>query len=282
MSAYNAEKTIEKAINSVLKQTYDNLELVITEDCSTDKTKEIIKRFDDNRIKLIEHNENLGAGWARYNGIKAATGDYITFLDSDDFYDLDYLENVNNYFNDYSDIDILSCGYISHTVEDNNNTIIHVKTPEKKFYQDDLYVMDKSDTARFLVVSFIKRSLWDKVDYSTRRFCEDSPTWVKILFFAKNRYMVDYAGYHYIQNPVSLIHTASKFKESLFVTLCAIEAYNFYKEHNADIDMRVVFQKFMQHTFEPTEEERKLYTNEINEVSNFIKSNIDKFLRNEN
>ena len=65
ISAYNSEKTIEKAIKSCLNQTYKDLEIIVVEDCSTDKTKEVIKSIKDDRIKLIENEKNLGAGMCR-------------------------------------------------------------------------------------------------------------------------------------------------------------------------------------------------------------------------
>lgn len=86
MPAYNAEKYIEEAIESVLNQTYSNWELLICDDCSNDRTREIIKECKDNdkRIKLFELKENSGAAKARNTSIEQAEGTYIAFLDSDD------------------------------------------------------------------------------------------------------------------------------------------------------------------------------------------------------
>ena len=73
MSAYNAQKTISRAIRSVLNQTYDDIELIVVNDCSTDNTEKIVKKYKDNRIVYIKHDVNLGAGCARNTGIKNAT-----------------------------------------------------------------------------------------------------------------------------------------------------------------------------------------------------------------
>ena len=85
MSAYNAEGTILKAINSVLNQTYKNTQLIVVNDCSTDNTLDIVKNIEDSRIVLINNDENLGCGMSRRVGLLKATGNYITFLDSDDY-----------------------------------------------------------------------------------------------------------------------------------------------------------------------------------------------------
>jgi glycosyltransferase involved in cell wall biosynthesis len=86
MPSYNSAKYISEAIESVIAQTYTNWELVITDDCSTDNSRDIIKQYaeTDSRVKLFCLNENSGAGVARNNSIKEAKGRFIAFLDSDD------------------------------------------------------------------------------------------------------------------------------------------------------------------------------------------------------
>lgn len=105
MPAYNAARFIEDAINSVQNQTYKNWELLICDDCSTDKTKKIISSFmkNDRRIKLFELEKNSGAAIARNTSIKNASGQFISFLDSDDIWKTKKLEKqiefmkLNNY-----------------------------------------------------------------------------------------------------------------------------------------------------------------------------------------
>ena len=83
---YNRDKYIIESLNSVLKQTYHNLEIIIIDDCSTDNTEFLISQVKDNRIKYIKLKENKGSSFARNVGIEMATGNYITFQDSDDIY----------------------------------------------------------------------------------------------------------------------------------------------------------------------------------------------------
>lgn len=84
---YNGEKVIEKCINSVLNQTYKNWELIIVNDCSTDNTAAILQKFatHDDRIIYINETQNVQSLLARIHALKIATGDYITFLDGDDW-----------------------------------------------------------------------------------------------------------------------------------------------------------------------------------------------------
>ena len=92
MAAYNAEKTIKFAIESVLKQTYSNWELLVIDDCSKDKTAEIIKLFNDERIKYLKNDKNSGVSITRKNGLEIARGQWIAILDSDDAWKEDKLE----------------------------------------------------------------------------------------------------------------------------------------------------------------------------------------------
>lgn len=103
---YNRGNIIENSIISVLNQTYTNLEVLIIDDGSTDNTKEIIDKFDDNRIKYIKLKNNYGGSNARNIGIKSATGKFISFQDSDDIFYPKKLEiQMKNIINQKSDLD---------------------------------------------------------------------------------------------------------------------------------------------------------------------------------
>ena len=79
MAAYNAEKTIEYAINSVLSQTYTNFELLVVNDCSKDRTVELVKSIaaKDGRVRLISNVKNSGVSYTRKHGLEEANGSYI-------------------------------------------------------------------------------------------------------------------------------------------------------------------------------------------------------------
>lgn len=81
---FNRQSTLDRAISSVLNQTYNNLECLIVDDCSTDATKELVESFDDKRVKYFRNDKNLGVSYSRNLGFKYSRGDYIALLDSDD------------------------------------------------------------------------------------------------------------------------------------------------------------------------------------------------------
>lgn len=94
MPAYNSEAFISESIKSVLQQSYANWELLIIDDASSDATKKIIQKFfsEDGRIQLLQNDINLGTHHSRNKGIKAASGNFIAFLDADDRWKAEKLE----------------------------------------------------------------------------------------------------------------------------------------------------------------------------------------------
>lgn len=100
MPSYNTENFIVDTINSVLKQTYKNWELIIVDDCSTDNTMDILKQFNDDRIKICKNEKNSGAAISRNKALREAKGKWVAFLDSDDLWYPDKLEKQIKFMED--------------------------------------------------------------------------------------------------------------------------------------------------------------------------------------
>ena len=83
---YNKENFIEKTMHSLLNQTYLDFEILVVNDCSTDASAAIVKRFDDRRIQIIQHPINKGLSASRNTGIRSAKASYVAFLDADDLW----------------------------------------------------------------------------------------------------------------------------------------------------------------------------------------------------
>ncbi len=134
---YNAEKFLDKCINSVLNQTYDDYELILVNDGSTDKSEEICskycntKKYDKNaKIKYI-FQTNSGVSAARNKGIDIAEGEFITFVDSDDYLDEKYLDTMIKAQNNYN-TDLTVCAYVNYS--NNENKHICKAFPQTTFY----------------------------------------------------------------------------------------------------------------------------------------------------
>lgn len=119
---YNVEKYLEQCLDSIINQTLKDIEIICVDDGSTDRSLEILQEYKekDNRIKVLTQ-KNLYAGVARNTGLKVATGKYLSFLDSDDFFELNMLEEMYNKA-EKDNSDIVICGW--HNYDNNLQKVI--------------------------------------------------------------------------------------------------------------------------------------------------------------
>ena len=120
---YNAEAFLTETIESVLGQIYANFELIVVDDASTDKTGTIVRKFDDPRIKFIEHERNLGADVARHTGLQESIGEIVTFWDHDDLFHPENIQTHVAYLEEHPEVDLTYNGrfelnYSSNTIRD--------------------------------------------------------------------------------------------------------------------------------------------------------------------
>ncbi|GEM_PF-2301185 len=148
---YNVRDYIVDCIKSVLDQTYFNYEVIIVDDCSTDGSIEMLKNtldLLDERIRIVRTPQNSGLSFARNFGLSFATGDYVWFLDSDDFIDVQSLETLNNYLLE-GDYDIVLF-----------NTVLYYGANDKKILIDNL------EPGFYSGVDLVKNSLIKNVPIS--------------------------------------------------------------------------------------------------------------------
>lgn len=130
ITTYNRPDLLPRAINSVLNQTFDNLECIVVDDCSPDsETKTLVQSIDDERLRYIRHEKNRGLSAARNTGIECAQGNYIAFLDDDDEWLMTKLERQLELFDNLSD-DYAAVYCWMNYYSDNQNKIIEKYRPE--------------------------------------------------------------------------------------------------------------------------------------------------------
>lgn len=142
---YNRESTILRCINSVINQTYKDIEVIVVDDKSTDNTAKVVNSINDKRIKFLTLDKNSGACVARNIGVKIAKGDYIAFQDSDDEWLVDKLEKQINYLIK-NDLDIVSCKM--YQIFDENKTNIFPKNIDLS--SNDIYYKNSISTQTIL------------------------------------------------------------------------------------------------------------------------------------
>lgn len=213
ITTYKRESTmVQRAINSILAQTYDNFELFIVDDspndfADRDNVKNMVISLGDDRIKYIEHEINKGACAARNTGIKASNGEYIAFLDDDDeWYDTKLEKQVQKMIE--SDCDFVYC-----------KKLIHDKVAKKdKMEKHQLYrgnVFEKLLWSNFIgptSVALIKKNCFDKVGiFNTKLLAaQDYEMWLRIAKEFKVDFVDEELLHYYIHEGDRISSDSSK------------------------------------------------------------------------
>ena len=206
---YNVEKYIEKCLESILKQTYKNYEVIIVNDGSPDNSQKIIDKFikKDKRFKSYK-KENGGLSDARNYGLKFVSGDYILFIDSDDYINKDLLEELNKTINNYKvDLIRFSCT----TVDEDGKIIGKENNSEYENIKPELVVRELI-TRNFVETACLycyKKDFWDKYKFTfaVGKLHEDYGLIPLVIYFAKNITSINYLGYYYVQRENSITKT---------------------------------------------------------------------------
>ena len=126
VAVYNAEQTLKKCVDSLLAQTYKNTEIILVNDCSTDNSLSVCKEYESKyeNVIVVDNEKNSGVSFTRNQGIKASKGKYICFVDSDDYVEPDYLEELYKCYQKYNTVPI--CGIVYHDEVDNRPPVNYV------------------------------------------------------------------------------------------------------------------------------------------------------------
>ena len=177
---YQKEKFIYKTVNSIINQTYINLEIIIIDDELTEKSKKIlieIKKLD-NRIFIYDNNKNQGAGMARNLALKLSTGKYLAFCDSDDLWDKNKLEKQLNYMINY-DIDF---SFTSYNIIDERERIISTRKARNIITFNELLKSCDIGLSTVMIKKDILKN--DSLRFANLKTKEDYVLW---LYIAKNK-----------------------------------------------------------------------------------------------
>ena len=194
---YNCEKYISKMLKSILTQSYQNIEVIIVNDGSTDNSYEECKKVEDSRIIIISQ-ENKGVSSARNKGIERATGKYITFIDPDDWVEKGYIEYMYNKIKE-NDVDIVAVG---HYIEKDN------KIKRAMNFEDKILSSESAlDMSSKYFFSAIWAKLFKKEILTTNNieklfdedlfYSEDTLAYCKLLRYSNKIYWTSTPLYYY-------------------------------------------------------------------------------------
>lgn len=207
VAVYNGERHVEKCLRSLVAQTYENIEIVCIDDCSTDKSVEIIEQMkaEDNRIKLLKHKENKGAAETRNTGLYACTGDIIGYLDCDDTYAEDTIEKLVKVFDTHDDADCVL--YRCVFVDEKGNQTDYDGLTFESLSGEEAFVHSLSWTIHGVYAARAELYRRFKYDTTRRHFSDDNTT--RTHYYLSRRVYQSDAPYYYKYNPESISNQVS-------------------------------------------------------------------------
>ena len=219
---YNVEQYLEKGVNSILSQTYHDFEMILVDDGSTDSSGHLCDRFaqKDQRIKVI-HKSNAGVSAARNTGIEQAGGEYICFIDSDDWIENNYLQRIDEEIDDF---DILFFGSVWHYEDGTSRSLcFHQSEYRNDVHEAIFHLLENNIDINYFGFTWNKVFRKDIIERYHLRFMENlaiSEDEVFTLAYCnhiQSLKIIDSSLYHYLWKSQGLTHKKRKSKEWLLL-----------------------------------------------------------------
>lgn len=214
---YNVEEYLEECLTSIQHQTFTDIEVILVNDGSTDRSKEICERYcqQDSRFKLI-NQKNQGLSVARNRGVKESIGEYIMFVDSDDVVKENIVEVLLSYLKE--DVDLVECNLTQNKEELQKNKPIRVvfegNSPESL-----IKCIAFKEVKFCAFTKLYRRELVEKVPFLEGVIYEDVYTGMNYLKYIRKMVVVDLKGYHYRVRPNSIMTTSFNEKNLDIITV---------------------------------------------------------------
>ena len=273
---YNVEKYLEKCINSVLEQTYRNIEVILVDDGSPDNCGKICDEYKkkDSRIIVI-HKKNGGLSDARNKGIDIANGKYVYFLDSDDYIERDTIQYLYNNVCKYNAQiaiagirDIFENQSKNKKYSDRSKEEIVKILNSKEALETMLYNTEFSNMA---CNKLYEKKLFSKIRYPKGKLYEDLGTTYKVLNLADKIVLSSKMTYNYLADRKSSIMNQKYSKNRMQSLIFMEEIVDFVRKKYPDIELAAISRMYMECIFILLKLPFKNYKEDNKKVKNFIK-----------
>lgn len=283
---YNVENYLARCVESILAQTYPNLEVLLVDDGARDASGRICDEYadKDSRVRVI-HKENGGLSSARNAGIEAAKGDYLAFVDSDDWIEPDAYEQMLHLIHKY-DVKLVCAGRYDVNGDTGEKTIGLCPQKEEKLAAEEvvgrIFTWDNCDSSA--CDKLYHRSLFQEYRYPVGKVCEDLPVTYKLILQAETVAMLDKPIYNYFHRPDS-ITTAGISEKTFHYSQHTAKIYPEIRDSHPAIEPQAQFLRVrsLYHllvTLEQAEEEvRKEYASQIRAARKELRKFTAFFLR---
>lgn len=233
---YNGEKYLARCIDSILEQTYHNIELILVNDGSKDKSLEICQEYalKDPRVYIIDKS-NRGVSSARNSGIEYAHGEILTFVDCDDFIKPNMYESMISLMEE-DDTDIVACNYQYGKWDSSNTEKVYQYSGEMAVLKMLTQNRENDGISVAPVDKIFKKKLFNGIRFSEDiHIAEDIECITRVLFEAKRITKLDRTLYTYFQNDASVMHESYSEKKIWGEILCYKSLCEYFKSKNQNI-----------------------------------------------
>lgn len=280
---YNVEKYIEECLDSIINQTYDNIEIILIDDGSTDNSGNLCDEYarKDKRIKVV-HKKNAGASDARNKGIALSTGKYIAFVDADDLIHKNYIRILLEIIREKL-ADIAVGGYSlfqdKKECQDklfDKNYLSETEILSDKHLYDDSFIKNETMILTVPWGKLFKKELWEGIEYPVGKINEDTFTSYKVMENAKRVAFLKEPIYYWRNNPDSV--TRSKFSLKYLHGLEAFqEQLEYFKYKKKQRYIEIVYDAYRDWFFWSYNEMKKAnmdYKKELRPYYEYMRNNI--------
>ena len=275
--AYNAEKYIKKCLDSLIKQTKKEIEIIVINDGSKDNTEELIKSYTDSRIKYYK-NTNHGIGYSRNYGIEKAKGKYIMFLDSDDYVEKDICEKLYNKARN-DDLDVVICDFFKE-FENGNIEEIHTNDFKNSSLKDNPEIITEylSPWAKLYSTKLLKDN---NIKFVENLKYEDAPFVIEALDKAKKIGKVNDCLVHYMIHGNSETTVRDKRVFDILKILDKIRKYTKNKSYLKDKIDKLTVRIITNYTIQQrVQADKKVGMEFINEAFEYMKKEVPDYKSN--
>ena len=237
---YNVEAYIRRCVDSILEQSYKHIEVILVDDGTPDHSGTICDEYaaSDPRVKVI-HQKNMGVSEARNSGMREATGEYLCFIDSDDFVHCDYCSGLLRLIQEY-DAPMAVCGY-EFTTGDSVEWSQESYDVTVRNREEAMYHLINNEHTNYVWRRMCKKELFDGIRFEPGRLCEDIAIMYQLIDRCNKVVYTDAPYYGYFDNSRSIVNTVSS-KLEYHTMLGWYEQYQFCKEHYPELTERCLKQ----------------------------------------
>lgn len=285
---YNTEKYLKRCLDSLVNQTLKEIEIIIINDCSPDNSKQILNKYEKkyNNVKVFHNKTNKGIGYNRNFGIEKATGEYIGFIDSDDYVDMTMYEKLYNKAKK-DDLELVVCNF--HKMLEKENSLEEI-TPDFIIEEQKNTVLEKTPS----LLSKVNLAPWNKlykrsllgsdIRFPEKLKYEDAIVVVKALARSKKiGFIKEKLNYYLVRNKSETTVMDKRVFDILEITkqiIAELKSHNYYENIKEEVEAWVTRNLFRYTLQQKYQKDSNLKNKFVDDVFSYLNTNFPNWKKN--